>query len=942
MSDAAFRFLSWVRRGAATQIQTPDTAAGATRTSIPVELTFNAGAHVASVELALQGPGDVIAFEPRAVVRAWPPPGTLDAEPNYFPLVELDQVDLPWRYTPRAAHSTGRLRPWLALIVLRDDEFAYEGPRTDRPLGKITIADRTPMPPIDQAWAWAHVQISGDDGTSLSDALAQPGRCVARLLAARRLDPSTKYWAVLVPIFEVGRRAGLRIALDPEGGGELPATLAPAWSISADGKLAGPVELPVYYRWQFGTGAGGDFESLVQQLVPRPLPETVGLRALDATLPGGGLPAAASAAMSLGGALAGPNTVPATWPPAERSAFVTALAELLELPADVKASGGTPVVAPPLYGTWHARRDRLVPPPWFQHLNEDPRSRIAAALGTQVVQAQQHALMEAAWLQVAGIRELNEQLRKAQLARAVGERLHTRFVQAADDDTLLMFSGKVLGHVLHGRDTIRALVQNSPPRLALVSGALRRVFRPLGPVGRRQGRPNRIGSRIVSGINDGTYANVLAATPPPPDRLVTHSWLHDQHVPWDGPPQERAIADQPQRPRIVVWDPVYGTPPVSDTGARNLDSPSMARFRQAAVAHAQRELTPGQPEVLRRLEMSALRTRMVTALDPKLSIPAGFGPRLVRSPGFVWNPPDPIEPVMAHPVFPQPMYAPLAALSQDWVLPGLADVPPNTVAIAVTNPAFVEAYMVGLNHEMARELLWNEYPTDQRGSYFRQFWDPTGLAPVPIPETAKDIRPIHEWSLSSELGQHSPRPAPPDPGGRHVVLLVRGEVLRRYPGTLVYAQRAQGPAGARTLGAEQRAPIFSGRLSPDVSFFGFDLSVDQARGAGGDSGWFFVFQEQPSEPRFGLDVSAPAGPPASWDELAWTHLAATPEALTQLGYIDLGAALPQTSALELSGGPAWHLDSAGPGKPFARGSDHAAITLQRPMRVAVHATEMLP
>ena len=31
--------------------------------------------------------------------------------------------------------------------------------------------------------------------------------------------------------------------------------------------------------------------------------------------------------------------------------------------------------------------------------------------------------------------------------------------------------------------------------------------------------------------------------------------------------------------------------------------------------------------------------------------------------------------------------------------------------------------MVGLNHEFARELLWREYPTDQRGSYFRQFWD---------------------------------------------------------------------------------------------------------------------------------------------------------------------------------------------------------------------------
>ena len=33
--------------------------------------------------------------------------------------------------------------------------------------------------------------------------------------------------------------------------------------------------------------------------------------------------------------------------------------------------------------------------------------------------------------------------------------------------------------------------------------------------------------------------------------------------------------------------------------------------------------------------------------------------------------------------------------------------------------------MVGLNHEFARELLWREFPTDQRGSYFRQFWDPS-------------------------------------------------------------------------------------------------------------------------------------------------------------------------------------------------------------------------
>ena len=31
--------------------------------------------------------------------------------------------------------------------------------------------------------------------------------------------------------------------------------------------------------------------------------------------------------------------------------------------------------------------------------------------------------------------------------------------------------------------------------------------------------------------------------------------------------------------------------------------------------------------------------------------------------------------------------------------------------------------MVGVNHEMSRTLLFNEYPTDQRGTDFQHFWD---------------------------------------------------------------------------------------------------------------------------------------------------------------------------------------------------------------------------
>ncbi len=69
-----------------------------------------------------------------------------------------------------------------------------------------------------------------------------------------------------------------------------------------------------------------------------------------------------------------------------------------------------------------------------------------------------------------------------------------------------------------------------------------------------------------------------------------------------------------------------------------------------------------------------------------------------------------LDPVGLSPSFPQPMVEPLTDVAQRLVLPGLDLVPPNTVVPLETNNAFVEAYLVGLNTEMGRELLWRGYP----------------------------------------------------------------------------------------------------------------------------------------------------------------------------------------------------------------------------------------
>jgi hypothetical protein len=262
------------------------------------------------------------------------------------------------------------------------------------------------------------------------------------------------------------------------------------------------------------------------------------------------------------------------------------------------------------------------------------------------------------------------------------------------------------------------------------------------------------------------------------------------------------------------------------------------------------------------------------------------------------------------------MYEALRDLSQDFLFPGLEHVPANTVTILETNPAFIEAFLVGLNAEMSRELLWRNYPTDQRGTYFRRFWEPAAGADLSI-----DIDAINTWGVSA-LGQHAG-------AGEQLVLLIRGELLRRYPNAVIYAVAALPGDEQPDLSNDPKDelhPIFRGTLAPDITFLGFNLKKEDALA---DPGWFFVMQEQPTEPRFGLDAAdftRPLPELTSWNNLSWRHLAETPEALQALVYAPAAAALPSI------GGATWGRNAA----------HQASITLQRPVRIAIHAREMIP
>ncbi len=324
----------------------------------------------------------------------------------------------------------------------------------------------------------------------------------------------------------------------------------------------------------------------------------------------------------------------------------------------------------------------------------------------------------------------------------------------------------------------------------------------------------------------------------------------------------------------------------------------------------------------------ALAAQVSLQLRPLVAMVA----RLAKVIGGVDDLPDDIATnrrltqVMAYPTFDDPLFEPLRLLGQDYIIPNIADLPVESIALMVPNVRFIEAMLAGVSTEFARELLWNEYPTDQRGTYFRRFFDAADAGAQRPP----DIPELHGWR--QDLGANSPQLS------GLLVLVVRAELLVKFPDTIVFAQRGayvgSGAGRRRTLdqSGEIRYPVIRGGLDPDISLYGFEMTPDEAAGDDTDAGFFFCFMERPGKLRFGLDLDedpTTAPPPlASWDDLNWKHLQPVAGATPSQVLVTANAALTPTTG----GLPAWGLTSA----------HMASILSQNPVWLARHATDMLP
>ncbi|MGE3618841.1 MAG: hypothetical protein AB7L84_00135 [Acidimicrobiia bacterium] len=928
-------FSSWVRTGiagtsgGATPLLAPATDAARLTTRLRASVN---GTPAAAVDVAVFGPGDVAGIDPGQIVRSDPHPGAEGFETTRFALVELARADLPWQFTPQVANP--RLRPWIALVVVPAAECELT-PQRDR-LPVLTV-DQRQLPPLASSWAWAHVQAPSTSGAP------GPG-ARSRLVCPRQLRPFTRYLAAVVPTFEAGRRTGM--GLDPG------AELGDAW-----GTGAGDVDLPVYHHWFFATGEAGDFESLARGLTALPqAPAGLGAGTLDVGAPGPAGLAAPGRTTPLLGPVAAPGAGLAPWGPADRTALAAELvpptaARVLGPPVYGALASATDVAAAiPTTGT---RR-------WVGQLNLHPAQRAAAGLGATVVRRRQHDFVQEAWEQAGQVLEANRLLNQGRLGRRVSLGLERRHVAPRIPVDLLQLASPLLRRVPHrtlpvtlAADLRRTML---PPNL--LGPAFRRLARPTGPIARR-GLDAVRRERLVTEVNAGTLVPDRSLVSRPGGLLTIgglvdvleaarQSWRLDQPVVFT-PRSLVAPAPAPAAPltrggravRATGGGDAGGEVKVSAYAIREGTSIRVTD-RNLVVAGSltihlddTMQVPPKailqllDPEKLTAAHLSKMQGMVHLPFDGKVleiteSVRAGLlgligaAPtvppkpaaalqeladtvRLAVSPAVAVrdvvlstvNRPlaavDPLEPVMVAPSIDEALWDDLVEVSGDLFLPGADLLEREHATILATNPGFVAAFMAGANEEMMRELRWRGYPTDGRGTVFRRFWDRYDAQGAPLPDLRADV---HAWrnALGDDLAE---------PSGE-LVLVVRSELFRRYPGTLVTAVRALPGTPRRPDHASARPPSFHGNLPRGAAFFGFPIPLEEAVGEPGNAakpGWFIVFHQPPTDLGFGLDDPTPEAP----------------------------------------GEPPTWLD------PTALGADAAAVavaTSQLPIRLAVHASDL--
>lgn len=908
MANRINYFLPYMRQGVTTLA--PHDQVPGKRMIIPVKLTITASNKmdnttkndIVEKEITLYGPGDVLGINENVIARLAPTPNTNNFEPALTPFIEFSEPDFLWRFSSLQTADKKNWIPWLTLIILKSEDGQKEGeyekvPGDDKALPpQIQLKPYAILPDLKESWRWAHVHkldIAGSSAEQIVNSIKiAPEKVVCRLLSPRKLKPQTKYHAFLIPSFKIGAEAALGFTNGIED-----RTLL-TWATPDAG--AGTT-VPYYYDWEFGTGTKGDFEYLVRKLKPTDL-ENMGTRPIDCSNPGYGMDEE-GLELQMEAALKSVDTNYQPWgmdrtnesDDLSKSKQV-ALADLLNKREEkVKKENGDIEtrlrVTPPVYGEWYAsvkgetvKVDTQNRKHWLEELNLDFRHRAAAGLGVQFVKENQETLMKAAWEQWSKIKKINEELTLGRFGREVSTRIYQRLNQMKPTNFL-----KIALSVQHKiqytpSKTIGAFLKESTISNNLTkSKAKKYFFKMRGTEGSQEFRPVEASKLVSTGFRVNGTKRLKGLIPISHPTILSRTFTTAPNSSW--PEEIISKTKSALDPKNTI-----------ESSLKN----RISHFRRIE------ETKISQNEILQNSQEDQLR------------------------------------PVKWYPEFHRPMYRFLRALSQEYILPGLENIPQNTVGLLQTNRRFIEAFMVGLNHEMASELRWREFPTDLRGSYFRSFWDTsiysldehekvqfrsTGIGIKLLEqinakyggsfgnfpaiealyakadaneiekeiadayenaiekwlltrEEDKDIDSLAHWDKDKRLGDH------PVPGKwnnkeedqNQMVLLIRGELLQKFSNTLIYLVRKK-PDGKPNLDQNAARTYPVFEGALPPDIVFIGFPIKKAQAAD----YFVIFEERMTELRFGLDET-PEGSAAGINEndFSWDHF----PTLAPEGYLD--------------------------------------------------------
>ncbi len=678
----------------------------------------------------LFGPGDITGLNYQAIVRTVPRAGVNDFEANFLAAIEFYDEDFPWRYSPVLPKQGGKLTPWIWLVILTENEYVrIMGGKNRMPVIDITPeAMQSAFPAAETTASWAHVHLNFEPegatakaiGISIQQNLDEnPNLGCSRLVCPRRLSPNTRYRGFVVPAFEKGRLAGLG---RPEAEvADIP-NLQPSWS-NVPGDVAAN-QFPVYFEWPFSTSSAGDFEDLARKLSPLKIEEqndlTAATKHLDVRDPGWGI-RGAKGTIRLESALKLPALLSdSTKELNDKKTLgdkITPLLNLGIMPLD-RALAKTklhpyfksednpnkqsnldddPIITPPVYGSFYRPAEILNPDnsqSWYGELNLNPVYRIAAAVGTGVIQRDQEELMDSAWEQWGKYADTwkirNRWVFSEQLSQKMCVKRMKPITDASDPVVQYRSTGffsPLMPTLKTGGGTNRKLVKlvaAEAEKPSTFSPTFLKITRTGGPLMRRlSDRPKGI---FFVDVPTAIFFQIPT------------------------PPIQRAVN------AILFW---LKTNPMSSKQLKKAGLGGVVPLKTAAglwIPYVSIQST----KVVRRKDVhKSTMTGLWTQIAPENTIMARFqvmiGHKLSTDTNLI------ISSLPSAPVFKEATYAKLAESNTDFILPGLEKIPSNRVVILQANNKFIESYLVGLNHEMAHEFLWREFPAPLNATYFSQF-----------------------------------------------------------------------------------------------------------------------------------------------------------------------------------------------------------------------------